>query len=82
MEHYSRLKQRSSYREICVGGYEVRISSLYGYKAYYKKNKVHRLGGPAVEWENGNVEWYFEGSYVDCDSQEDFERLIKLRALW
>ena len=45
-----------------------------GHKRYYNaEDKCHREDGPAVEWTNGDKEWYLNGKYhredgpaVDC----------------
>jgi hypothetical protein len=31
-------------------------------KEWYKKGKLHRLDGPAIEYPNGHKEWYKEGN--------------------
>lgn len=41
----------------------------------------HRLDGPAVERENGN-EWFYYGQKIDCSSQEEYERILRLKAFW
>lgn len=42
----------------------------------------HRTDGPAIIDPYGNESWYYNGQRVECGSQEEFDRLIKLRALW
>ena len=48
--------------------------------AFYIKgtNKLHRLDGPAVKWFDGTENWYIHGNNINCSSQKEFERLIKL----
>ena len=53
-----------------------------GSKLWYQNNKLHRINGPAIERVNGDKYWYYEGKEIDCESQEEFERLIKLRLFW
>jgi len=53
-----------------------------GTKSWYLYDKPHRLDGPAYEGLNGDKEWWYHGKWIDCDSQEEFERLIKLKVLW
>jgi len=36
------------------------IENVHG-KFHYKKNKLHRLDGPAVEWRNRDVAYYEDG---------------------
>jgi hypothetical protein len=45
-------------------------------------NKWHREDGPAVEWPNGDKRWCLNGQHIPCATQEEFERLMKLRAFW
>ena len=49
---------------------------------YYLNDKLHRIDGPAREWANGAKEWWIEGKQIKCNSQEEFERLIKLKLFW
>lgn len=35
--------------------------SVSGYQTYYKNHLLHRTNGPAVEEENGNVEYWING---------------------
>lgn len=33
---------------------------------WYKERKLHRIDGPAIEYNNGNNSWYIEGkSYIE-----------------
>lgn len=54
----------------------------YGNKYWYLHGLPHRSDGPATERSDGLNLWYLSGEYIDCDSQEEFERLIKLKAFW
>jgi hypothetical protein len=49
---------------------------------YLLDNKLHRLDGSAIEYYYGHKEWWFKGEYIDCTSQEEFERIIKLKLFW
>lgn len=50
--------------------------------------KRHRLDGPAIEYklaesnpnEESYNEWWYKGKFIDCSSQQEFERKIKLLA--
>jgi len=53
-----------------------------GSKRWYLHGQRHRIDGPAIEYTNGFKYWWYHGKYIKCSSQEEFERLIKLRALW
>jgi hypothetical protein len=58
------------------------IERSNGDKVWYKNGLCHRLNGPAIEHTNGYKEWWIEGKKIECDSQEEFERLIKLKLFW
>ena len=53
-----------------------------GSKVWYLHDQRHRLDGPAVYYVNGTKAWWYHGKHIPCYSQEEFERLIKLRTLW
>jgi hypothetical protein len=52
------------------------------YKAWYLNGKYHCEDGPAIEWANGNKFWYLNGKQIPCKTQEEFERLMRLKAFW
>ena len=52
-----------------------------GNYGWYEHDLCHRLDGPAVE-QFGWKEWYYQDNYIKCNTQEEFERLIKLKILW
>jgi|SRR5579859_2150027 len=58
------------------------IERADGSKEWYFHGKLHRLDGPVYEGTNGAKEWHYHGEYINCSSQEEFERLIKLKVLW
>jgi len=60
-------------------------------EAWYYDDKLHRLTGPAVSYMVGLTaddeiievhEWWYHGTKIECSSQEEFERLIQLKAFW
>lgn len=62
--------------ENCYDG-EIRIEKRYNYLRisgmgtvvrYYKNNKLHRIDGPAIEYEKRNCEGYY---YIDGNSVDD-----------
>ena len=53
-----------------------------GAKFWYQNNLSHRLDGPSDEYSCDAKYWYYQDQRIDCYSQEEFERLIKLRLLW
>lgn len=53
-------------------------------------NVLHRLEGPAIIYgQNQILEgykaqqfWWLEGKQLDCQTQEEFERYMKMKAFW
>ncbi len=64
------------------------VEDINGNKCWYQDGKRHREDGPAVEYpptenhSNGYKEWWHQGDIINCSSQEEFEKLIKLKAFW
>jgi hypothetical protein len=62
------------------------------YRAWFKNGKLHREDGVAIEYfgRDGDLGvgwfptkiWYYRGRRVDCSCQEEFDRLIRMRAFW
>lgn len=66
-----------------VVGNDIFVVEVFGVMTEHtKNNKYHRIDGPAIEWYDGHSEWYYEGEYINCNSQEEFGRLIKMKAFW
>jgi hypothetical protein len=63
-----------------IGGPAVEYSN--GDKAWYQNGLQHRIDGPAIECANGEKYWYYEDELINCNSQEEFERLVKLELFW
>ena len=55
---------------------------INGDKFWYQNDELSRLDGPAREFANGEKDWWIEGKYIDCNSQEEFERYLKLKLFW
>jgi len=47
----------------------------------FKNDIMHKIDGPAYV-DRDNKHWYYEGKLISCSSQEEFERLLKLKAFW
>lgn len=57
--------------------------SITGRRSWYINGKLHRVDGPADIYEFwGYPHWYYNGKRIDCSSQEEFEKIIKLKAFW
>jgi len=53
-----------------------------GNKEWWINGMLHREDGPAIEYTNGEKFWYLNGERINCSTQEEFERLLKLKAFW
>lgn len=50
-----------------------------GLKTWWFEGQRHRIDGPAVDYFNFK-EWYYHGKKIECSTQEQFEKMIKLKA--
>jgi hypothetical protein len=39
-------------------------------------------GGILYQYEDGQQYWYYQGTQLNCKTQEEFDRLMKLKAFW
>ena len=53
-----------------------------GDKSWHQHGKLHREDGPAIDYNDGTKLWYYQGKLINCSSQEEFERLMKLKAFY
>lgn len=53
-----------------------------GDKFWFIHGKMHRVDGPAAEFNDGFKEWFIDDKQVLCATQEEFEKLLKMRAFW
>lgn len=51
-----------------------------GYKKWYINGQLHREDGPAIEYANGYKSWHLNGERIHCNSNEEFLRIVKLKA--
>jgi len=53
-------------------------------KEWYFNGKRHREDGPAIEYLQNQAtdKWYYHGKNVDCSTQQQFEKIMKLKAFW
>lgn len=59
---------------------EPAVEYIGGEKRWYQNNLLHRLDGPAVENADGYKYWYLNGEHVPCFTNEEFLRIVKLKA--
>ena len=60
-----------------------------GDTSWFQNGVLHREDGPAVEWNWTNKdkllpvkEWYLYGKRLECNSQIEFEQLMRLKVFW
>ena len=52
----------------------------YGTKFWYLNGKFHRMDGPAIEYWFDCNQWWFNGKFIDCATQKEFDYYIKWKA--
>lgn len=67
--------------DYCYDVYGSAIEYANGDCEWWLYDLRHRLDGPAVDW-NDNKQWFYMDKRINCNSQEEFERLLKLKAFW
>ena len=65
---------------VCETGPAVEYSN--GFKMWCIDGKIHRLDGPAVIFSDRGESWWVDNNKIPCHSQEEFEKLMKLKAFW
>jgi hypothetical protein len=58
------------------------LDYVSGNKFWYINGKRHREDGPAAECVDGEKYWFLNGQQIVCETQDQFERLLKLKAFW
>jgi hypothetical protein len=58
------------------------IEYINGNKVWYWHGHYHREDGPAIEYADGTKYWFYHDQKMDCQSNEEFLRMIKLKAFW
>jgi len=53
-----------------------------GQKEWFINNQLHREDGPAIITADGDEFWYINGSQINCNSQKEFEKYLKLKGFW
>jgi hypothetical protein len=43
------------------------VEGIDGAKEWYKEGKLHRLDGPALEYNNGSKSWYIEDEFMKSE---------------
>ena len=87
MENYNRVEKYENVTFYYLNNTFHRIDGpameyANGDKVWWQNGKLHRLDGPTIECVNGDKYWYYEGKYIKCNSQEEFEKYLKLKLFW
>ena len=53
-----------------------------GTKWWFIEGKRHRTDGPAIHYFDGTKEYYYLGKHIECNSDEAYFKLLKLKAFW
>lgn len=81
---------KNTKQSYCQQSCEVLDGSITPLKCFYwyKKgtqishNIYHREDGPAVMRPDGSVEYWYQGEKLNSSNDEEFFRLLKLKAFW
>jgi hypothetical protein len=57
------------------------IEHRYGSNQWYINDLLHRLDGPAIEYTDGEKAWYINDEKIDCQNNEEFLRIVKMKEL-
>jgi len=81
------VEYRDGYKEWYENGKRHRLDGpaieyVNGTKYWYKEDKLHRSNGPAIEYNDGDKYWHYEGKKIECDSTEEFLKIINMKAFW
>jgi hypothetical protein len=52
-----------------------------GNKYWCINGKFHRLDGPAIERCDLHQEWWIDGTKIDCNDNDEFLRIVKMKEL-
>ena len=60
------------------------IELIDGYRAWFWHGERHRTAGPARIYHNrtDEKEWWVNGERIYCKTQEEFEKLMRMKAFW
>ena len=53
-----------------------------GTKYWFIHGKLHRIDGPAIICPDGLKLYYYQDQRIPCDSDEEWEQILKLKAFW
>jgi hypothetical protein len=57
------------------------IEYSYGTNIWFQNGSIHRLDGPAIEDNDGDNYWYINGQKINCKTNEEFLRIVKMKEL-
>jgi hypothetical protein len=58
------------------------IDYANGDKVWCLNGQLHREDGPAVKYADSYKAWYYQDKCLDCQNNEEFFRLLKLKVFW
>ena len=58
------------------------LTDTDGTKHWYVDDLLHREDGPAIEYADGSKYWFINDKEIFCKSNEEFLKLMKLKAFW
>lgn len=58
------------------------VELISGGCIWFLNGLKHRLDGPALDSGFGHKLWYYKGQKINCTTQDEFVKLLKLKAFW
>jgi len=67
------------------GGKIVYVKYTDGFQSWWKNGYRHKEDGPAIIFGDNKPmpdQWWYNGERIKCNSQQEFERMLRLKAFW
>ena len=53
-----------------------------GHKEWRINGNLHREDGPAIERDDGDKEYWYKHNRINCSTDKEYFKLIKMKAFW
>ena len=80
--YFGKLLHREVGPAVEFTGYNRGGIELMAAVSWYRYGQLHKETGPAITYINGDTSYYLYGKFINCQTQEEFEQYLKLKAFW
>jgi hypothetical protein len=77
MIHYYGSENNNYFQEVNKKNYKA--FQFWKIHYYNEKYDLHREEGPAIEYSTGHKEYYYNGEYIDVETDKEFKKYIKMK---